>query len=119
MKQMLTRTIVALLLFVYGGVGVAGHLRALTFVGAGDREARVAPRRPPVQKTGRVSLYQERHLPAAPTVAPPEPASVLDLWPPHRTGSGAILHTDDESFVCRPAATRSPSRAPPVFPSAL
>ena len=117
MKRTLNRGIVALLLLVYGGVGVAGHLQVLTLLGAWDRDARVAPARVPMHKPGRVSLFQERHRPSQVTVSAPEPAIIVQLVPGRRTASRIAIALRDDAVPGHPAATRSPSRAPPLTPA--
>lgn len=113
MKRTLLQTIAALLLLVYGGVGIAGHLQTLTLVGAGDGEERVAPGRVPLQKHNRVSMYQERHLPAPVTVTAPDPAILVALFSEERAHPRAALPPGDDILPCRPALSRTPARGPP------
>ncbi|CAG1005146.1 hypothetical protein ANRL2_04468 [Anaerolineae bacterium] len=117
LERTIIQTIAALLLLVYGGVGVAGHLQSLTLVGAGGREERVAPGRVPVQKHGRVSMYQERHLPSPVTVAAPDPAIVDAFFSGERSHSCAALSPEDNIIPRQPAASPAPARGPPGFPS--
>ena len=113
MRRFLQYCTVTILLFMYVGVGVFGHLEVLTLLGIGSRENRVAPVRMPAQKTAKAYWCQHRHIPPTVTVAAPEPGLAVAHDSLFKADDSIRFPADDVCRCVHLSITPPSSRAPP------
>jgi hypothetical protein len=114
MKRFFKSCTLALLLVMYVGVGVLGHLEVLTLLGVGWHESTVDRAHSPYEKPTRVYWSQYRHLPSTVTVTAPTPCVVV-VPDQLRRVDIALGTFEIESTCCSLFVTSScTARAPPL-----
>jgi len=112
MKRTCTYCVVGLLLVMYVGVGVLGHLEVLTLLGFGSRQNAIHQAQSPYQKPTRLFWSQYRHLPSTVTVSAPSPCVVVAPALPHRLelliGTFAMQSEVRLSSIGSPRTARAP-----------